>query len=333
MTASLLLTAPAFANAQPAADKEPAPALILPTDFCTLPLCRDAEAMRRTGDLAGALKLYRYIQEEVDVDEKVLRKPLLYYAIAVLHLELKQPQLGQDALAKYQLYMASHPDSELPQGQRREDVERLEKELRNVMGRLRIASKSPGLRVLVDDKEVGVTPLVDAVPVPPGLHRVQIAGAGGEAQEVDVASGQEVVLWPLATARPPAAGAVPAGVVPAEPAKPIGKEGRPAWRIAVGALGIAGGITMIGFGAASLAADGRCASGAPAGPCPIEVGSDGRPITRVIDGRAMGGGLIAGGIILSAVSTILIAVPAKRRPVTAAVSFVNGASLSLATSF
>jgi hypothetical protein len=54
---------------------------------------------------------------------------------------------------------------------------------------------------------------------------------------------------------------------------------------------------------------------------------------RVLDGRATGAGLLAGGIILSAVGTILIALPAKRRPVTASVAFTNGASLRLATAF
>jgi hypothetical protein len=250
LAGGLLLVVPFTANAQSAAEKEPAPALILPTDWCTLPLCRDAEGLRRTGDLTGALKLYRYIQEEVDVDEKVLRKPLLFYAIAVLHLELRQPQQGIDALAKYQLYIPTHPDSDLPAGQRREDVERLAQELRNVMGRLRIAGKSAGMRVLVDDKEVGVTPLPDAIPVPPGPHRVQIAGSGGEVQEVAVESGQEVVLWPLQPARLPADAT--ALTAQTSPNKGLGREGRPAWRLALGTIGIAGGITMIGFGAAAL---------------------------------------------------------------------------------
>ena len=321
---------PLVASAQSATDKEPAPALILPTDWCTLPLCRDAEALRRSGDLAGALKLYRYIQEEVDVDEKVLRKPLLWYAIAVLHLELREPQEGQDALAKYQLFISNLSDNELPAGQRREDVERLAQELRNDMGRLRISSKTPGLRVLVDGKDVGVTPMANALPVPPGAHRVQIAGEGAEVQEVSVAAGQEVVLWPLQPQRltMPAVSSAPENLAPRS-----GREGRPAWRLVLGGLGIAGGITMISFGAAALYANGHCINGAPNGQCPIEAGSDGQPIMRVVDGRATGAGLIAGGVILSTVGAVLMALPAKRRPVTAAVSFTNGASLRLATVF
>lgn len=109
-------------------------------DFCALPLCKDAEALRKQGDLQGALKLYRYIQEEVDVAESVLRKPLLWFSIASLYGELQQPQQGLDALQKYQQYIATRPDGELPSGQRREDVERLQQSL--TVARLRIGSGS-----------------------------------------------------------------------------------------------------------------------------------------------------------------------------------------------
>lgn len=98
-------------------------------DYCALPLCRDAEALREKGDRAGALKLYRYIQDEVDVSEAVMRKPLLWFVIAALHAELEQPAPGLVALHKYQQYIESRPDADLPAGQRREDVERLQQSL------------------------------------------------------------------------------------------------------------------------------------------------------------------------------------------------------------
>ena len=118
-TLLLALSLPSLAaSAQPArAELEPPPAGAVAPDpaareWCALPLCRDAEGLRQAGDLQGALKLYRYIQEEVDVDEKVLRKPLLWFVIASLHKELQQPQQGLEALARYQQYIAARPDTE-----------------------------------------------------------------------------------------------------------------------------------------------------------------------------------------------------------------------------
>ena len=108
------------------------------TPWCTLPLCKDADGLRQQGDLQGALKLYHYIQDEVDVDDKVVRKPLLWFVIAALHEQLHQLQPGIEALQKYQQYLATHPDSELPVGQRRADVERLLQTLN--LERLRVAS-------------------------------------------------------------------------------------------------------------------------------------------------------------------------------------------------
>lgn len=128
----LLLAAPLPAFAQQATTE------LAGTPWCSLPLCKEAEALRRQGDLQGAVKLYRYIQDEVDVDESVVRKPLLWFVIAALHEQLRQPQPGIEALQKYQKYLATHPDSELPVGQRRENVERLLQALN--LERLRVAS-------------------------------------------------------------------------------------------------------------------------------------------------------------------------------------------------
>lgn len=132
LAASVLLAPP-----RPALAQGPTTELV-GTPWCTLPLCKDADGLRRQGDLQGALKLYRYIQEEVDVDDTVARKPLLWFVIAALHEQLHQPQPGIEALQKYQQYLAAHPDSELPVGQRRADVERLLQMLN--LERLRVAS-------------------------------------------------------------------------------------------------------------------------------------------------------------------------------------------------
>ncbi len=134
---ALLLAASLLAPPRPAFAQQTTTELV-GTPWCTLTLCKDADGLRRQGDLQGALKLYHYIQDEVDVDDKVVRKPLLWFVIAALHEQLHQPQPGLEALQKYQQYLATHPDSELPAGQRRADVERLLQTLN--LERLRVAS-------------------------------------------------------------------------------------------------------------------------------------------------------------------------------------------------
>lgn len=310
-----------------AADSEPAPAGARAAgvkDWCALPLCRDAESLRQAGDLQGTLKLYRYIQDEVDVDEKVLKKNLLWFPIAELYGELHEPQQALAALQKYQLHIASLPDGELPPGQRREDVERLARKLRTQESHVRIGTTVPGLQVSIDGKPVGVTPINQPLPVASGRHRIEIADAKGDTQDVDVAAGQEVLIWPLnaATRRTPGSTGVDTSQRP-----------RPRWRIAVGAVGIGVGVTMVAVGAAALARDGQCVSGDPRGQCPIEVSGSGVPVMRVVDGRATGGGLLAAGLVLSAAGSILIAVPGKKTPLSATVAFHSGASLGLAGAF
>lgn len=356
LTGSLLasMALSAYAQTPPAApDREPPPAqtsaqpsgpvgpgLQVPgtsasgagQEWCSLPLCREAEGLRRSGDLQGALKLYRYIQDEVDVDEKVVRKPLLWFAIASLCLELDQAQAGVDALQKYQQYIASVPDAELPTGHRRADVERLSQELRSHMSRLRVLG-SAGLHIMVDGKEAGITPISAPVPVFPGRHRIEIVGSQIETQEVEVTAGQEVQIWPLQPARLTGQRTDRAARVDSSDGIDSSRAARPAWRIALGAIGIGVGVAMIGGGAAALAADGHCASGAAAGSCPITAGSTGQPTVQLVDGRGTGGGLLAVGILATAAGTVLVALPGKRRPVQAALSFSSGATLNLATIF
>ena len=325
-----LTSLPAWAQpARPEVEPPPAASAVTPDpvakDWCALPLCRDAEGLRLAGDVQGALKLYRYIQEEVDVDEKVLRKPLLWFVIASLHKELQQPQQGLEALTKYQQYIAARPDTELPPGQLHKDAERLLQELQGQKGQVRIRSNVSGLRVLIDGKDMGTTPIQGPLPVPPGHHRVEILGSAVESQDVDVPSGQEVLIWPLPSQR-----STPA----AAPASGDGASGgRPRWRLALGGAGLGVGLALIAGGAAALAGDGQCISPAADGRCPVEPGADGQPIMRVTDGRGIGGGLLAAGAVLAVTGTVLLALPGKRSPVRAAVALHNRASLNLATAF
>jgi hypothetical protein len=346
LLAGALSLPPLTAAAQPArpeAEPPPAGAQVTPVtpgapvtpgtpdpvakEWCALPLCRDAEGLRLAGDLQGALKLYRYIHDEVDVDEKVLRKPLLWFVIASLYKDLRQPQQGLEALAKYQQYIAARPDTELPPGQLHKDSERLQQELFGQKGHVRVKSNVSGLRVLIDGKDMGTTPIQGPLPVPPGHHRVEILGSAVESQDVDVPSGQEVLIWPLPSQR---ASGAPHKI---ESGSDGAAGGRPRWRLALGAVGLGAGVALIAGGAAALAGDGKCVSPQPDGRCPVEPGPDSLPIMRVTDGRGIGGGLLAAGAALAVTGAVLLALPGKRSPVRAAVAVHNGASLHLATAF
>lgn len=297
--------------------------------WCALPLCREAQVMHKTGDARGALKIYQYVLDEVDVDEKVLAKPLLFYVIAALNADLGQLRAAGDALEKYQKYIGTRPDADLPLGQRRDDVDRLAQSLRSLQGRLRIGAGLSGVHVFVDGKDAGVTPLTKPLPLSPGVHRIEFAGAPIAAQDVEVPAGQEIVVLPPNAAPPYAVrtaggqGGVDAGG---------GREPRPIWRVALGAAGLALGAGLIAGSVAPLQSDGKCASGGLP-PCPTEINAAGQPVSRVIDGRGVGGALLGTGIVAAVVGTVLVAIPGKRRPLRAGVDIWRGVNLNLAMTF
>ena len=86
---------------------------------------------------------------------------------------------------------------------------------------------------------------------------------------------------------------------------------RPRWRIVTGAVGVAAGATLLGFGIAGLAVDGRCSVPTTPGALGREVCSSG----QVIDSRLPGGLLTAAGLVVTGVSATLWALPGERRSV------------------
>lgn len=308
----------------PARVETPAsPATAAPAQtWCSLPLCRDAEGLRSSGDLHGALKLYLYIKAEVDVDDKVLRKPLLWFQIATLHAELKQFEEAQEALRKYQQYMATVPESELPSGMGKAEVEALASSLRARPGKLRVLGGVAGLQILVDGQQVGTTPLAQPVEVPPGRHRVEVRGASREAQDVDVLSAQELLVWAVQ----------PVGATQNGPGGE--RAARPGWRLALGGVALAAGVAFLAGGIAALVQDGRCASPLGAMGCPVEVGTGGQPVMRLVDGRAAGASLVVLGALSIAGGGVLLGLPGKKRSAQALISpSAKGLNLGLGFSY
>lgn len=299
------------------------PATVAPAQtWCTLPLCRDAEGLRSSGDLRGALKLYLYIQAEVDVDDKVLRKPLLWFQIASLHAELKQFEEAQEALRKYQQYVATVPESELPAGMGKAEVEALASSLRARPGKLRVLSGVAGLQILIDGQEVGKTPIAQPIEVPPGRHRVEVRGAAREAQEVEVLSAQELLVWAVQP------------LTSAPNAHVSERAARPGWRLALGGVALAAGVAFVAGGIAALVEDGRCASTAGAMGCPVEVGTNGTPVMRFVDGRPVGASLVVLGALSIAGGGVLLGLPGKKRSAQALISpSASGLNLGLGFSY
>lgn len=309
-------TAASPANPAPPATAAPA------QSWCALPLCKDAETLRSTGDLRGALKLYLYIQAEVDVDDKVLRKPLLWFQIASLHAELKQFEEAQEALRKYQQYLATIPESDHPAGMGKTEVEALASSLRARPGKLRVLSGVAGLQILIDGQEVGKTPLAQPIEVPPGRHRVEVRGAAREVQEVEVLSAQELLVWtvqPLGSTLNTRGGE---------------RAPRPAWRLALGGVALAAGVAFLAGGIAALVEDGRCASTAGTMGCPVEVGTGGQPVMRLVDGRPVGASLVVLGALSIAGGGVLLGLPGKKRSAQALLSpSARGLNLGLGFSY
>ena len=147
-------------------------------------LFKEAQDLRQAGDARGALAK---LQEAYDV----LPTPTLLWPIAELRLQLKQPQQGLEAIAKYRQEMAP---SDMEPGQQLADADKLEEKLRGQLGYLRPTAPA-GATISLDGKEVGKAPLAEKVIVNPGSHQLT-ATVEGRSQpfetSVEVQAGQEV---------------------------------------------------------------------------------------------------------------------------------------------
>lgn len=83
---------------------------------------------------------------------------------------------------------------------------------------------------------------------------------------------------------------------------------RPRWRVGVGIAASAVGATLLGFGAAGLALDGRCTQAPQATPS-----GELCPSGRVVDSSAAGAGLLAAGLATLGAGTLLWALPGARK--------------------
>ena len=192
-------------------------------------------------------------------------------------------------------------------------------------GRLRIGNGLAGVHVLVDGRDVGVTPLSAPLPLPPGPHRVEFSGAPLSSQQVEIPSGQEVVLLPPNLLPPAAAPRRGRSIVPA-----IANRGRQAHRRGLYRSCARRRDDCRGDSAAARRWQvfGRHTAALPDWRSTL-----GMPVTRVIDGRSVGGPLLGVGIVAAVAGTVPLALPGPKRPLRASLSVSSGVELSLATAF
>jgi hypothetical protein len=147
-------------------------------------LFKESQDLRQAGDLRGALAK---LQEAYDV----LPTPTLLWPIAELRLQLKQPQQGLEAIAKYRQEMAP---SDMEPGQQLSDADKLEEKLRAQLGYLR-PTAAAGATISIDGKDIGKAPLSEKVMVNPGSHQLT-ATIEGRSQpfetSIEVQAGQEI---------------------------------------------------------------------------------------------------------------------------------------------
>ncbi|AUX45067.1 hypothetical protein SOCE26_065480 [Sorangium cellulosum] len=218
-------------------------------------------------------------------------------------------------------------------------------EARRHVGALDVRVSDPGAAVLVDGRQVGVSPLKLPVFVAPGRHRVGAQLAGTRVEEpVVVDAGGERTVWLMvrragadAPARSPASKT--AGVPGAAPPRPARGPALRWWAVGglaatSAALGVLGGVSVVEANDAAGDRDAaiarvrwevfRCRPGLPACDAHAEADRRAKAFTALSVGAFVGAGLAAGGAVAAG---FLLAPEAKVR-VGAAVGTAPGVALS-----
>ncbi len=178
--------------------------------------------------------------------------------------------------------------------------------LREQVGRVYEAGSARGqaqLSVRCDPADAELS--VDARPIPGGRffravfagpHRLRLQQAGLPPSErtITLRDGEaREELMRLAIPEPPPA---PLVLPPPPPLPPR----RPTWRLAVGGVALAGGLVLVGFGAAMLSLDGRCV---------LETSLPGEQCERLYETTIPGGAVLGTGLAVAITGTVLLAWP------------------------
>jgi hypothetical protein len=153
---------------------------------------------------------------------------------------------------------------------------------------LTVRSTPSGASVFVDGQRIGETPL-DRLSFA-GIHTVTTAKDGYESveQTMDLqlhqANSIELML--------------------PQQSKPTVASSRPVWRLALGGILIGGGILTAALGISALSVNGVCDETTPT--------VDGVPCPMIYFTNGVGGGLLGGGLALTAAGAVLMALPVRK---------------------
>lgn len=171
-------------------------------------------------------------------------------------------------------------------------------------GMVSVTSVPIGARVRVDGLLRGQTPYLKASFG--GVHQIVVEKIGFQAFQ----SKAEETVGQVATVRAelgaipqeppePAPAPLQSVEVQAPPAKVIGRDSRPRWRLALGGGALGGGLFVAGLGVSALTSDGQCA----------QPPAEGGFCRGTYSTGAMGGGLLGAGLALTVGGVVLLALP------------------------
>ena len=107
---------------------------------CKPNICQEAAEYLARGQDAQALDAYDYIVTSVETP----RRSLLYFLLAALHLRQNHPDEAMRSLVRYRDFIRDIADDQLPVGQRRADIDALEKQILLALDRTRgVTATSP----------------------------------------------------------------------------------------------------------------------------------------------------------------------------------------------
>lgn len=168
-------------RAQPTAPQTGAP---LDEDQLLQSSIKQAKAQVAAGELAQALRTLQAAYQRVPT-------PALLWPIADLHLRLQQPKEGLEILDRY---VAQVRPERMPPGQRLADVEQLRGQFQKQQAHLTVVGVRPGSTLVVDEVEVGRTPLAKPLVLNPGRHRLEVRSLQSVGSDLQLQPGQALQL-------------------------------------------------------------------------------------------------------------------------------------------
>ncbi len=249
---------------------------------------------------AQARSILRVAVKETDAKEATPLEPVGGCTATISYLDINAGQVTSTAEAK----------SPVCSGMTLSDVLAavLERLLADANARPRgmvsVTSVPIGARVRVDGLLRGQTPYLKASFG--GVHQIVVEKTGFHAfqAKAEVAVGQVATVRAELAAIPqeppePAPAPLQIDEVQAPPAKVIGREARPRWRLALGGVALGGGLLVAGFGISALTLDGQC----------TQPPAEGGFCRGTYSTGAVGGGLLGTGLALTVGGVVLLALP------------------------